>query len=125
MSRNRVMVEIGAAGNVIRIFRFPKRALSYPPEKVKELPRGEATGLIRHQIWIRTGGQCEYGCGRSFTKHGDRFTRMHMHEKQARGKGIDPGEISLENSIGTCWICHDKVGHQDRQLHFGESNAGG
>ena len=119
MSRSRCMVEIDEAGQVLRIFRHAKRAMELPPEKVRELPRSEAVSQIRHAIWLRSHGNCEY-CGRMVTENG--WTAGEMHEEVPRSK---MGEISLENSKFICRKCHreDERGHASRRLHFGETSC--
>jgi len=116
MSRSRVFVEIDVDGNPIRIFRARKHAFALTPERVAEWPRVEATARIRHQIWLRTGGRCEY-CSGKITEN--EYPKMEMHEEVPRSQG---GQISMENSVGICQKCHrtDPRAHLARRLHFGE-----
>lgn len=109
------MVEIDEAGAVLRIFRHAKRAMELPPEKVRELPRSEAVGIIRHAIWLRCREACEY-CGRTISEN-SWPNKMHMHEEVPKGKG---GEVSLANGRGICAFCHenDPRGHADRKLQW-------
>jgi hypothetical protein len=118
------MVEISPEGLPVRIFKNAKRALDLPPERVSEWPKKEAVGSIRHQIFVRCAGKCEYGCGRSFPEDGPLRVRMHMHEEVPKGSVHTTGEVSLANSKAICYYCHfedDPRGHQNRRLHFGET----
>jgi hypothetical protein len=120
MSKTRVMVEISPeTGLPVRIFKYPGAALFYPPEIVREMPKKDAVAGIRHQIFVRSKGRCEYGCGFSVSEN-CWPNKGEMHEEISRGKG---GEISLENSKFICQSCHrnDERGHANRKLHFGES----
>jgi hypothetical protein len=123
MSRSRVFVEIDVDGNPIRIFKNSRNAYALPDEKRRELPRAYAIGLIRHAIFIRSAGKCEYGCGRTFPENGPLKIRMHMHEEKPKSAG---GEVSLDNGRGVCYYCHfgDARGHLARRLHFGEVTGG-
>jgi hypothetical protein len=116
MSRNRVMVEL-FNGLPVRIFKNPKRALDFPPEQVAEWPRRDATEAIRRQVFARSKGKCEYGCGRTVT-----WDTGELHEEKPRGKG---GEISLSNSVFVCRDCHrnDDRAHGNRRLHFGKQHG--
>jgi hypothetical protein len=115
------MVEINpTTGEFLRIFKSPKAAFALEPERVVEWPRAEAIARIRHAIFVRSGGKCEYGCGRSFPEDGPLKVRMHMHEEIPKGNG---GEVSLQNGRGICYYCHfgDDRAHGNRKLHFGET----
>jgi HNH endonuclease len=121
MARTRVMVEISPeTGLPVRIFKYPGAALFHPPEVVREMPKKEAVASIRHQVFVRSAGRCEYGCGQEVTEHG--YPRGEMHEEIPRSKG---GEISLDNSKFVCPSCHrnDERGHANRRLHFGEKHV--
>ena len=63
---------------------------------------------IRHQVFLRSKGDCEF-CASPITEHGG-----HLHEQVHRGKG---GEISLANSIFICATCH-RLAHADRNPRF-------
>ena len=75
---------------------------------VDSRPRAEAVAAIRHQIFVRSKGDCEL-CGSPITEQ-----IGHMHEMQHRGKG---GDISLANSVMACAKCH-KHQHRDREPKF-------
>jgi 5-methylcytosine-specific restriction endonuclease McrA len=68
----------------------------------------EAVKSIRHQLFLRAKGFCEL-CGDIVLE-----SSGHMHEQKHRGKG---GEISLENSVFICPICHG-LAHKDRNPHW-------
>jgi 5-methylcytosine-specific restriction endonuclease McrA len=118
VSRWRVIVEIGDDGQPVRIFRAAKHAFAFPPEKIREWPRKDAVSSIRHQIFVRCAGKCEY-CGNPVTENGP-WHKGEMHERKPRGKG---GEISLDNSVFLCHTCHSShpLAHGNRRLHFGET----
>lgn len=97
MARNRVFVEL-KDGVPVRILKKPR----YSDVDVKEWPRSDAISAIRHQIFVRTNGQCEY-CGETILENGSLYKRMHMHETKLRSLG---GDISVENSVGICYNCH-------------------
>jgi hypothetical protein len=130
VSKARVMVEVDGGGCPIRIFRAAKQAFALPPERVKEYPRAEAVARIRHAIFVRCGGRCEYGCGRAIVEDkyqpGARWPNiMEMHEEIPRGSVHKVGEISLQNSYAVCGVCHrkDARGHLNRRLHWGETRG--
>lgn len=129
MARSRVMCEIDPVSkSVIRIFSSSKKAYAFEPEKVIELPRAEAVGRIRKQIWERCGGHCEE-CGKPVKENGDLFSRMHMHERIPKGKFDREtntfGEVSLDNGLSLCYTCHlgPSGAHSNRRLRFGETNV--
>jgi hypothetical protein len=100
----------------VRIFRSSDDAMArYAEIKedvfVQETFYEVAVEQIRHQIWERTQGLCEF-CGAIITEK-----TMHMHEKQWRGKG---GEISLTNSFGVCYKCHE-IEHEERNPKWQKS----
>jgi hypothetical protein len=64
---------------------------------VVEISRSLAVSLIRHQLFVRSKGFCEW-CGSIITE-----CSAHMHEAKSRGKG---GDISLANSVLICCTCH-------------------
>jgi 5-methylcytosine-specific restriction endonuclease McrA len=104
-----VYVELGRDALPIRIFRNQKASLAAGWRQI--YPRTEAVGAIRHQIFLRSKGECEL-CPAPVTE-----SSGHMHEKIHRGKG---GEISLENSVFICPTCH-RHAHADRNPRFGEN----
>ena len=100
MSRQRVFVET-RDGKIIRIFKLtPFKAMTDPElsNRIREIPRADAVSAIRKQVYERTRGECEW-CGAPMT-----YKQMHLHEKKFRSHG---GEISLENSDGICYGCHE------------------
>jgi 5-methylcytosine-specific restriction endonuclease McrA len=98
---------VGLAGNgstrVVRIFRN-KKAAFLSGEVIVPYERALAVAEIRHQIFLRSQGNCE-ACGCPVNE-----STAHMHEKVHRGRG---GEISLENSLFICAACH-KWAHRAR-----------
>ena len=92
---------------VLRIFRNGKEALA-SHGLLSRWPRRDAVSSIRHQIFLRSKGDCEL-CGSPITE-----ITAHMHEQKHRGKG---GEISLENSVIICAKCH-RSAHADREPKF-------
>ena len=100
-----VWVELGAGGLPIRILRNKKDATT---GFYREWPRRDAVSVIRHQIFLRSKGDCEF-CASPITEQGG-----HLHEQVPRGKG---GEISLANSIFICATCH-RLAHADRNPRF-------
>lgn len=111
----RVLVEIGAGGEPIRIFRTVKASLGC--EHVREMDKATAVGSIRRQVFARADGQCEH-CGNWIT-----WKSMHMHENQAKGKrdeNGDYGEVSVENCRALCYDCHlgrPDSAHGNRRWH--------
>src|ERR1700722_19158151 len=99
----------GPASNVVRIFKSKKAAYA-SGEVVWEVTRAWAVASIRHQIFVRSDGDCEQ-CGSPITE-----SSGHMHERKHRGRG---GEISLENSVFICAICHS-YNHRARNPRWGE-----
>lgn len=93
-------------GRAIRIFRSYTAAAF--GTNVQQMKYGEAVKDIRHQLFLRSKGNCEQ-CGSIVSEDSG-----HMHERQHRGKG---GEISLANSIFICPKCH-KYDHRDREPKF-------
>lgn len=79
--------------------------------EVHLIDRRVAVGAIRHAVFVRSKGQCEW-CNETITERG-----MHLHEQVSRGNG---GEISLSNSVGICADCHlnSKKGHGKRKPQF-------
>lgn len=121
MSKTRVMVEINPEnGQVLRIFRRDKSAFALDPEHVREMPRSVAVGIIRHTIFERSKGRCEY-CGRSVSEN-SWPNKGEMHEQVPKSRG---GEVSTFNGVFLCRFCHtnDEKAHGNRRLHFGESNV--
>lgn len=109
-----VWVELGAYRRIIRIFRSRSAAFHLTAKQkvtnAVEMKRSEAVGEIRHQIFVRSRGNCEI-CDAPIPEK-----TMHMHEQKHRGRG---GEISLENSLAICATCHFRA-HRDRRVRFGE-----
>lgn len=97
-------------GVPIRIFRSEKAAYELFQHDLVRMPRAEAVGLIREQVFRSSGEECEY-CGKPIS-----LQTMHMHEKVHRGQG---GEISLDNSVALCFACH-AAEHKNRNPRFGE-----
>jgi 5-methylcytosine-specific restriction endonuclease McrA len=91
----------------IRIFRS-KSAAMYSEGIVRLAEYATSVTAIRHQIFLRSKGECEI-CATPITE-----SSGHLHEKQHRGKG---GEVSLENSIFICPPCH-RHQHADRNPHW-------
>ena len=110
--RDTVLVEKNAQGLAIRIFRG-SHASFIPGMIVDTMDYRQAVKEIRHQVFLRAKGECEF-CAMLLTETGG-----HLHEQQHRGKG---GEISLANSVFICYACHlgPRGAHQDRRLRFGE-----
>jgi hypothetical protein len=109
--RKDVWVVLNAvSGQAVRIFRTQKAAAEFEGYVLK-IPYFTAVSEIRHQLWLRCRGECEL-CAASITE-----SSGHMHEQKHRGKG---GEISMENSVFICPICHRRA-HADRNPHFSSS----
>jgi uncharacterized protein with PIN domain len=107
-------VELGEAGNVIRIFRTRKAAAASGVPML-QMPRADAVHVIRQQVRKRAGGVCER-CGEVISA-----VTGEMHENLPRGKG---GEVSLENCEWLCHGCHQgrpDSAHGSRRTRFGES----
>lgn len=112
-----VWVEISEATKMpIRIFRSQKAAWHLVSKgevfQAKEMERSLAVHLIRHQLFVRSKGECEL-CGSIVTEGSG-----HMHERQHRGQA---GEISLNNSAFICAACHQNPfygQHKNRNPHF-------
>ena len=115
-ARNTVWVE-RVDGRIIRIFRSThgedwKRAME--AGSLETCPKKDAVGEIRHQIYERCGGRCEW-CGKRIPESGPLTVRMHMHERVPKGNG---GEVSLANGLGLCYDCHINDAHGDRRPQF-------
>lgn len=120
----KVWVEFGSDGQAIRIFKSRRSAfegealtrLLDGKASIGEVEKKIATGQIRHQVWERAKGNCEF-CGGTMLE-----STMHLHEKQHRGQFVNgkSGEVSLMNSVGICFKCH-QAAHSDREPKF--SNA--
>ena len=102
-----VCVELGEDAEAIRIFRNEKAAHASGATFTKMYYR-VAVGQVRRKVWLRCKGECEL-CGSIVVEVGG-----HMHEQFHRGRG---GEISLENSLFICAICHSRA-HSDREVKF-------
>lgn len=96
MSRSRCYVEY-KDGQPFRILKKPRFTDKLD---IREIPRKDAVASIRHQVFERTKGQCEW-CGEIITENG--WSKMELHEVKFRSQG---GEISVENSVGICHDCH-------------------
>lgn len=98
-----VYVELNDKGRVSQIFRKYPTNLRLPSpteishKRLTQVSRTKAVTEVRHQIFVRSGGGCEY-CGAAVTEQ-----TGHMHEKVFRSHG---GEISLANSVFICYTCH-------------------
>jgi HNH endonuclease len=103
-----VWVEVSANQRIVRIFRSHHAAVHLVSKReafyAVEMNRSEAVGAIRHNLFVRSGSDCEI-CGSPITESGG-----HMHEQKHRGRG---GEISLENSLFICAKCHAGA-HKER-----------
>jgi hypothetical protein len=109
--RKKVWAERAAGtDNIIRIFKSQKAAFESRifPNFLVEVLYEAAVFSVRHQLFVRSGGFCEW-CGDILTEQSG-----HMHERKHRGKG---GEISLENSAFICAKTH-KDEHADRNPHW-------
>ena len=111
MSPN-IYVEIGIAGMPIRIFKNQKAAIA-STRAWAVMARNQAVGQIRHQLFIRSEGHCEF-CDERVTECGG-----HMHERVHRGQG---GEISLANSVFICATCH-AFAHTGRNPHWSKHDS--
>ena len=114
MKSRMVWVEINSDSLPIRIFRNKKAAMA-SSSFVALCLRSVAVSEIRHQIFLRSKGNCEL-CSATVTEQSG-----HMHEMHHRGKG---GEISLENSMMICVKCH-KNAHKDRNPKWSRILGGG
>lgn len=101
-----VHVLIGPEGKPTRIFRT-KEWLEFPSELTPLMDRGRAVGLIREQVFERSGvdgenHECEQ-CGKSIN-----WTTFEMNEIRPKGAGGGKtgGEVSLENCEALCHSCH-------------------
>ncbi len=107
-----VYVELGLSGTAIRIFRNQKAALK-AQTCWTVMARNQAVGQIRHQLFIRSEGYCEF-CDDRVTERGGQ-----MHERLHRGQG---GEISLANSVFICATCH-AFAHIGRNPHWSKHDS--
>ncbi len=109
-----VRVLLGENGRVSKIFR-DRTWREYPAEVIREMPKADAVGDIRDQVFERNRnpltGQIECGrCGRTITKHTGQ-----MHETQLKSLR---GEVSLSNCEALCGSCHQTgtdAAHKDRR----------
>jgi 5-methylcytosine-specific restriction endonuclease McrA len=98
-----VYVELNEKGRVSRIFRkYPEKLRIPDPtefvrQQITQMSKTKAVAEVRHQIFIRSKGACEYCAGVITEQSG------HMHEKVFRSHC---GEISLANSVFVCYPCH-------------------
>ena len=95
----------------IRIFRSKSAAMG-EGRTARLMPYYAAVFAIRHQLWERSGGFCEL-CAAPITE-----ILSQMHEQKHRGQG---GEISLENSVLICGVCHKRA-HADRNPRFSKKD---
>lgn len=111
MSNRRVWVEVDLAGNPIRILKHVR--FGRDMDRIREMPKFDAVGAIRKQIWKRCAGRCEW-CGKPVTESGSLQRRMNMHEVIPKGNG---GQVALDNSVGICYDCHfnDPAAHGNRK----------
>lgn len=104
----KVRVLVGENNLPARIFRKDKEWLKFEPHEWIWMGKADAVGLIRLQVFERTGGRVFEGetlvkgkceeCDRYIT-----WDSMEQHERIFKGKG---GEVSLENCIALCHNCH-------------------
>lgn len=125
MPVSKVYCSVDQLGNPTRIFKHTKDAIAYNLSggDIAQWPKSEATKSIREQIFIRSGGFCEFGCGRQLDR-----TTGEMHEQHPRGKLIDGsyGEVSLANSVFICRPCHtsgDNAAHKAERWHTAKIGA--
>jgi len=108
MKKKLVWVETdGIGGPIIRIFRSKKSAMGSNRLCIQAW-YDLAVEDIRHQIFVRSRGECEV-CSDLVTE-----SSGEMHERKHRGKS---GEISLENSIFVCGKTHRRE-HRKRNPQF-------
>jgi len=99
-------VELGPAGNIIRIFRDKSWLTCLNPVRITD--RSEAVGEIRRQVFKRCYNpetqnyECQR-CGRFISG-----TSGEMNEKRPKGAGGGKtgGEVSLDNCEALCRPCH-------------------
>jgi len=127
MKTKQVLCEIDGRGDIIRIFKFRKKAYHYPVESVQEFPYVFAVEMIRKAVFARAGctrtrpGNCEE-CGVEIIWEKGFVNSGHLHEQKPRGKQLfedTDNEYSLSNSVVICKNCH--VGptgaHSERRWH--------
>jgi 5-methylcytosine-specific restriction endonuclease McrA len=110
-----VWVEVNDVGNPVRIFRTRRVAYAFGKQWIASWWRSTAVKMIRHQVFLRSHGECEW-CAVRLTENSG-----HLHEVVHRGHG---GEMSIENSVFICYDCHlgPKGAHGSRRPRFGEKN---
>jgi 5-methylcytosine-specific restriction endonuclease McrA len=96
-------------GNITRIFRNRKAAIA-SEGVVEKHEKADAVSQIRNRVFELAEGFCKY-CNKYVP-----FCMGHMHEEKHRGEG---GEVSIYNSVWSCWECHRKE-HPEKTLRFGE-----
>jgi hypothetical protein len=96
----------------VRILRTVKDTRD-PDKLFSTMDYSAAVWFIRHQLYRRSKGLCEF-CSAVVLED-----TAHMHEKQHRGHG---GEISLENSVIICPTCHHQQ-HANREPKFSRRKA--
>jgi 5-methylcytosine-specific restriction endonuclease McrA len=125
--RKPVLCEIDERGDIVRIFKFRKKAYQYPVESIQEFPYAFAVEMIRKKVFARAGctrvqsGNCEW-CGATIIWESNRPLSGHMHEKVARGKMTfenTDNEYSIDNSVAICSNCHigPNGAHSNRSWH--------
>lgn len=80
-----------------------------PEAETTVMARVDAVTAIRRQLFERTGGFCPY-CGKPIA-----WETGHMHERTPRGK---QGEVSIDNGVFICAICHLEGEHGNRKLQW-------
>ena len=114
----KVRVELGDNGLPCRVFRKDKKWLQC--DNWMWLTKKDAVGLIRLQVFERTGGKVADGetvvpgkceeCERPIW-----WETFEQHEKIFKGRG---GEVSLDNCKALCGSCHQwgpNAVHKDRR----------
>lgn len=115
MASDHVFVEILDSLDVIRIFDNQRAAVVSPAWQaglVRMLPYPIAVEIIRRAVFSRDNWCCTH-CGDPFV-----WVTGHMHERLWRGRG---GEISLDNSVSLCGMCHltnPVAGHGERAVQW-------
>jgi HNH endonuclease len=82
---------------ITRIYNNLKEAVLDGCEDPKQFLKKDAVFAIRHLVYNRSKGLCEY-CGATLT-----WNTSEMHEKVPKGKG---GEVSISNCVMLCHACH-------------------
>ena len=117
MANRRVWVEADESGRPSRILKHVRFGQNL--DNIREMPRYDAEGAIRHQVYERCGGKCEW-CGRRIPESGPLRVRMHRHEVIPKGNG---GEVSMANCVGICYDCHINGAHANRRPQFSKGKT--